>query len=68
MVFDLSDHKSNSDDDIFEQNINSNKLMTAKYKNESSEKKKKINKKIITNDDKNNKKKDKTRQKQEVNR
>ena len=42
MVFDLSDHKSNSDD-IFEQNINSNKLMTAKYKNESSEKKKKIN-------------------------
>ena len=39
MVFDLSDHKSNSDDDIFEQNINSNKLMTAKYKNESSKKK-----------------------------
>ena len=61
MVFDLSDHKSNSDDDIFEQNINSNKLMTAKYKNESSEKKKKINKKIITNDDKNNKKKDNTK-------
>ena len=61
MVFDLSDHKSNSDDDIFEQNINSNKLMTAKYKNESSENKKKINKKIIAHDDKNNKKKDKTK-------
>ena len=61
MVFDLSDHKSNSDDEIFEQNINSNKLMTAKNKNKSSEKKKKIIKKIITNDDKNNKKKDKTK-------